>query len=396
MTSAMRPLEGIRVVELGALVASPFAGMLLADLGADVIKVEPPEGDMAREFAPFVEGESAFFMAVNRSKRSVSLDLKDAEAREAICRLIDTADVVIHNYRTGVVERLGLDYDTLSARNPRLVYCAVSGFGPAGPMAKRPAIDLLFQAESGMLEITGTADGPPSKVGSNAADVYSATTAAVCILGALLGREKTGKGCMIDVAARDAILALQACWFSSFLATGVQPPRLGAGSPFTAPTDVYLTKDSSIVLAVVNEKHWRIFCATLGMDGHVDDPRFSTNESRVAHAEVLRDLVTVALSKKTTDEWIELFDQAQIPAGRVLDYASVVADPQIRENEMVLEIEHPRAGSVRVQGMPFWIDGSKPAGVGAPPSLGQDTADVLTELGLSREEVDRLSQHGRS
>lgn len=396
MTSAMRPLEGIRVVELGALVASPFAGMLLADLGADVIKVEPPEGDMAREFAPFVEGESAFFMAVNRSKRSVSLDLKDAEAREAICRLIDTADVVIHNYRTGVVERLGLDYDTLSARNPRLVYCAVSGFGPTGPMAKRPAIDLLFQAESGMLEITGTADGPPSKVGSNAADVYSATTAAVCILGALLGREKTGEGCMIDVAARDAILSLQACWFSSFLATGVQPPRLGAGSPFTAPTDVYRTKDSSIVLAVVNEKHWRIFCATLGMDACVDDPRFITNESRVAHAELLRDLVTDALSKKTTEEWIELFDQAQIPAGRVLDYASVVADPQIRENGMVLEIDHPQAGAVRVQGMPFWINGNKPSGVGAPPSLGQDTVDVLTDLGLSSEEVERLSNHGRS
>jgi CoA:oxalate CoA-transferase len=185
MSTSALPLAGIRVVELGALVAAPYCGMLLADLGAEVVKVEPPEGDMARQFAPFVNDESAFFMSVNRGKRSVRLDVKDPTALAAVKELVSRADVVIHNYRTGVAERLGLGYDDLSADNAGLVYCAVSGFGPTGPMAKRPGIDLIFQAESGMLSVTGTPDGPPVKVGTNAADVYAATTAALCIVAAL-------------------------------------------------------------------------------------------------------------------------------------------------------------------------------------------------------------------
>ena len=391
MSSSARPLEGVRVLELGALVAAPYCGMLLADLGADVIKIEPPQGDMARHFAPFVAGESAFFMSVNRRKRSVVLDLKQPEAVAWVHELVKRSDVVLHNYRVGVAERIGAGYEELAALNPGLVYCAISGFGPSGPMARRPAIDLLFQAESGMMAITGEQDGSPVKVGTNAADVYAATTAAACISAALVERARTGLGQRVDVSLRDAFLALQACWFTSFLATGTQPERLGAGSPFTAPTDVFPTMDGCIVLAVVNSRHWRILCGVLGLDHLVDDGRFVGNEARVANASQLREIVSEALAGRSTEQWIELFDEAGIPAGRVYDYQQVVADEQVRHNAMVLEFDHPAAGTVRTQGVPFWLDGEKNPDPAPPPTLGRHTREVLVELGCPPEVADNLA-----
>ena len=371
--------------------ASPYCGMLLADLGADVIKIEPPEGDMARRFAPFVAGESAFFMSVNRRKRSVVLDLKQPEAVAWVHELAKRCDVLVHNYRVGVAERIGVGYEELAALNPGLIHCAISGFGPTGPMAHRPAIDLLFQAESGMMAITGEEDGSPVKVGTNAADVYAATTAATCISAALAERAHTGRGRRVDVSLRDAFLALQACWFTSFLATGEQPRRLGAGSPFTAPTDVFPTMDDCIVLAVVNSKHWRILCGTLGLDHLVDDRRFDGNEARVANASELREIVSEVLVRRSTEQWIELFDEAGIPAGRVYDYQQVVADEQIRHNAMVLEFDHPAAGTVMTQGVPFWLDGEKNPDPTPPPTLGQHTREVLVELGCQPAEADTLA-----
>lgn len=380
---------------MGALVAAPYCGMLLADLGADVIKIEPPEGDMARHFAPFVAGESAFFMSVNRRKRSVVLDLKQPEAVSRVHEMVKQSDVVLHNYRVGVAERIGVGYEELTTLNPRLVYCAISGFGPTGPLAHRPAIDLLFQAESGMMAITGEQDGSPVKVGTNAADVYAATTAATCISAALAERAHSGRGRRVDVSLRDAFLALQACWFTSFLATGEQPERLGAGSPFTAPTDVFPTMDDCIVLAVVNNKHWRILCGVLGLDHLVDDRRFDGNEVRVANASELREIVSEALAERSTDQWIELFDEAGIPAGRVYDYQRVVADEQVRHNAMVLEFDHPTAGTVMTQGVPFWLDGEKNPDPAPPPTLGQHTSEVLIELGCPPEEADNLAGVGQ-
>lgn len=380
MTTVSRPLDGITVLELGALVAGPYCGMLLADLGADVIKVEPPEGDMARQFAPYVGTESAFFISVNRGKRSAVFDLKDPADRQAVLELAARSDVVLHNYRTGVAERLGLGYDDISAVNPGVVYCAISGFGPTGPMATRPGIDTLFQAESGMMAITGPPGGDPVKVGTNASDVYAATTAAAAINAALVQRATTGRGTRVDVALRDAFLALQACWFTSFLATGQQPEKLGAGSPFTAPTDVYATADGSIVVAVVNDKHWQIFCDVLGLNDLVDDSRYADNQSRVTHAENLRGRVTKALAERTTAEWLTGFDKAKIPAGRVMTYAEIEDDEQIAHNQMILTLDHPVTGPVRVQGVPFWIDGAKPPITLPAPRLGEHTDQVRATL----------------
>jgi crotonobetainyl-CoA:carnitine CoA-transferase CaiB-like acyl-CoA transferase len=370
--------------------------MLLADLGADVIKVEPPAGDMARHFAPFVAGESAFFMSVNRRKRSVVLDLKQPEAVSCLHEMAKQSDVVLHNYRIGIAERIGVGYAELSALNAGLVYCAISGFGPTGPLAHRPAIDLLFQAESGMMAITGERNGSPVKVGTNAADVYAATTAATCISAALAKRAHTGLGVRVDVSLRDAFLALQACWFTSFLATGTQPGRLGAGSPFTAPTDVFPTMDGCIVLAVVNSKHWRILCGVLGLHRLVDDCRFGSNEARVTNAAELRELVTAALAGRSTEQWIELFDEAGIPAGQVYDYRQVVDDVQIRHNEMVLEFDHPTAGTVMTQGVPFWLDGEKNPDTTPSPTLGQHTREVLIELGCPTAVADTLAGVGKA
>jgi crotonobetainyl-CoA:carnitine CoA-transferase CaiB-like acyl-CoA transferase len=392
---AERPYEGLRVVELGSLVSVPFCGMMLGDLGAEVIKVEPPAGDMAREFGPFVGGESAFFLSVNRHKRSVVLDLKDARARRWLLELVDTADVLLHNFRVGVAERLGLGYDAMAERNPRLVYCAVSAFGPDGPDATRPGVDLIFQAESGMLSVTGEPGGGPVKIGTNAADVHGATTAAACIGAALHQRGRTGRGCRVDVSLRDALLALQACWAAIHLSGGEQPPRLGTASPFTAPTEVFQAADGPVAVAVVNERHWQRFCAALDLGADVAaDPRYGSNVARVEHRAELAALLAPRFAARTVAEWVERFGAEGIPVGRVMDYAEVFADAQVRDNGMLIETEHPRAGTIRLQGAPYAFDGERVTHPGPPPPLGAHTAEVLAGLGCPAEEISALAAPG--
>jgi CoA:oxalate CoA-transferase len=384
------PLKGVKVLELGALVAAPYCSMLLADLGAEVVKIEPPGGDMSREFGPFLRGESSFFMSVNRGKKSVCLDLKNPLTLEWVLRLVADSDVVLHNFRTGVAEKLGLGYEEINKVNPRAIYCAISGFGPTGSMGDRPGIDLIFQAESGMISITGTPEGPPVKVGSNAADVYAATMSAFAIMTGLYQRNITGVGSRVDVALRDAFVALQACWFGSFFADGQIPQKLGAASPFTAPTDIFKTLDSEIVLAVVNEKHWKLFCNVLEIPELMDDKLFANNISRLANVSALKIILEKKLILKTTSVWLKLFELAKIPAGRVLNYDDISLDDQILNNEMVVRMDHSTVGEIKVLGVPIWLNNEKPSLLIPPPALGQHTREVLNSIGCPSDIIESL------
>ncbi len=386
----MQALEGIRVVDVSQLVSGPYCSMLLGDLGAEVIKVEPPGGDMSRQFGPFLNGESAFFMSVNRNKKGVVLNLQTAEGREILKRLLASADVFLHNFRTGVVEKLGLDFETLAPAMPRLIYCAVSAFGERGPEAHRPGVDLIFQADGGMMSVTGEPDGPPVKVGTNIADVYAATLAAFAIVSALYARGITGRGQKVEVALRDGLVSLQACWAAYFFATGQNPERMGSASPFTVPNECFDTRDRPIAVAIVNDKHWGQLCALLEIPHLAQDPRFATNPARVANRGELLPILRELFLAKSSEEWLRLLDEAGIPCGPIKTYAEVFSTPQLSYNEMVVQIDHPIAGEVTLTGVPVKLQGT-PGGVyRPPPTLGQHTEEILRSLGYSAGDMERL------
>ena len=383
------------MVELGNLVAAPFCGMLLADLGAEVVKVEPLEGDMAREFGPFYGSESGFFLSINRGKRSLALDLKAPDARVWVLELIHRADVLVHNYRKGVAERLGFGYDDLASSHPSLVYCAITAFGPDGPQSERAGIDLIFQGESGMMSIAGEPGQGPQKTATNVADVYAGTNAALTICASLREREASGRGRRIDVSLRDGIIAMQATWNALFFATGRQPPRVGTSSPFTAPTQAFRTKDGWLLLAIVSDRHWLRLCETLGLGPDVtQDPDFSTNDLRVANRERLAAVVGAAIESDATDAWLSRLEAAGLPSGRLMGFEEVFSDPQVLHSGMVVTFEHPRAGTVKMQGSPMWLDGSKAIAEARPPMLGEHTRRILEELGCGPTEIERMVEAG--
>lgn len=398
----MQPLEGIRVLDLTRALAGPYCTMMLGDLGADVIKVERPGyGDESRGWGPpFVgepyasyPGESAYFISANRNKRSITLNLKEPQGQEIIRQLIAKSDVFVENFRTGVLDKMGLGYEDLTTLNPRLVYCSISGYGRTGPYADRPGYDFVIQAEGGFMGITGPEDGPPYRVGVPIIDITAGMFSATAILAALRARDLTGEGQHIDLSLLDTQVALLANVASNYLVGGKPPRRLGNAHPNITPYEAFRARDRWFALAAANERQWAILCQVLGQPDLKDDPRFSDNGARVQNREALRDLLDAAFQARDADEWLAELREAGLPCGPINAIPEVFAHPQAEARCLAVEAEHPTAGTVRLPGFPYKLSDT-PAEVRLPPpTLGQHTEEVLAELlGYSTEDVAALQE----
>lgn len=383
MTETAGALDGLRVLDLTQVMAGPFCTMLLADLGADVIKIENPRsGDQTRRSWGYaVHGEdSRAFLALNRNKRSVCLDLKLPDDLASFRRLVETADVVVENFRPGVTRRLGVDYETLAAINPRLIYASVSGFGQTGPYADRPGYDLIAQAMSGVMSITGTPDGTPVKCGLPVGDLGAGMFCALGIVSAVHARTRTGEGQYVETSLFEAALAMSVWESTEYWATGQVPQPLGSANRMSAPYQALRTKDGYLTLGANNERLWQRLCSALEVSGLLTDPRFVTNTDRMAHRDELAAELEERLATAGTDEWVALLLDAGVPAGPIRNYQEVLDDdPHVRARGMVQEVDHPVEGRVRVLGSPVRMSRTPARIRRHPPLLGEHTDEVLGE-----------------
>ena len=386
------PLAGTLVVEFGNLIAAPYAAMLLADLGARVVKVEPRSGDLGRQFGPFQNEESAFFMAVNRGKESIALDTKDWVSRRVLDNLVRKADVVLHNLRHGAMERLGLDEDRCRELNPNVIYAVVSAFGSSGPYAKRPGIDVIFQGESGMISITGDRKDGPRKTATTIGDYVAGTNMALAISAALAEQPRRGR--RLDVSLRDGLMAVQSGWNAINFAGHRQPERTGTASPFLAPNQVFEAADGPFTLAIVSDRHFQLLCDALERDDLVKT--YPTNEARMADRDSLARKLARVFKTENVEYWIGLLEDAGLPVGRVLSITEAFDDPQSRHHEMLVEFEHPTAGHVRTTGSPIRLDNHQVRAESLPPTLGQHTRAIMKELGVDSNSIDKMIEEGRA
>ena len=388
----MGPLSGMKVIELAHIMSGPVCGMMLADMGADVIKVEKvPDGDDSRRFSPILpSGESASFMIVNRNKRGIGLNLKSASGRDVLERLLKDADVVTENYRAGTMEKFGLGYETLKELNPGLIYCAISGYGRTGPYGEKGGFDLIAQGMSGMMSMTGEEGREPIKAGSPVADINSGILAALGIAAAYVEKLRTGRGQMVDTSLFEAGLQQMYWPAASYLADGTILPKMGSANSTSAPYQVFRTLDGWINIGAANQSNYERLLDVLDAPQLAADPRFTTNASRLAHRQELVDILTARLVQRTTDAWMVEFDRIGLPAGPVLDIAAALAHPQTLARDMVVETDHPAAGKVRGLGLPIHFSGAKRGASRPAPLLGQHTREVLAEFGYSEREVTEL------
>jgi formyl-CoA transferase len=400
----MQPLEGIRVLDLTRAMAGPFCTMMLGDLGADVAKVEKPRwGDESRGWGPpFVgdpygpyPGESAYFISANRNKRSITVNLKTLEGQEIIRQLAKKSDVLVENFRTGVLDGMGLGYDQLLSVNSRLVYCSISGYGRTGPYADRPGYDFVIQAEGGFMGITGPEEGPPYRVGVPIIDITAGMFSATAILAALRARDVTGEGQLVDISLLEAQVALLANVASNYLVGGQVPPRLGNAHPNITPYEAFAARDRWFALAAANERQWATLCEVLNRPELRQDPRFADNQARVVNRQALRDVLNEAFQTRDADEWLVEFRQAGLPCGPINSIPEVFDHPQAENRQLALKAEHKTAGPVRFPGFPYKFSAT-PAQVRLPPPLlGQHTEEVLVDLlGYSGERVIELQDQG--
>ena len=386
----MAPLDGIFVLDLTRVLSGPYCTMLLADLGARVVKVEQPgKGDDTRAWGPpFLGTESAYFLSVNRNKESLTLDFKKPEGRAVLERLVATADVLVENFRPGTMANLGLDAATLTGRFPRLVYCSISGFGQTGPRAAEPGYDAVMQGEGGLMSITGSTSGSSYRLGVAIADIATGMFAAQAVTAALYAREKTGRGQIVDLAMLDAVTALLTYQAGIYFATNIPPGRLGNRHPTIAPYETFEAADGEFVLAVGNDELWRRFCAVAGLDLGA---RFATNRQRVEGYHELRPILADRLRTRRRADWIASLTSAGVPCGSVRDLAELFADPQVAAREMIEEVPHTSLGTVRVVGTPLKLSATPATIRTPPPILGEHTARILTgDLGLTSAEMETL------
>jgi crotonobetainyl-CoA:carnitine CoA-transferase CaiB-like acyl-CoA transferase len=391
------PLKDLKVIDLSHIMAGPTCAMLLADMGADVIKVERiPDGDDARRMVPpTIADESAAFLIMNRNKRGIALDLRAEAGRHVLSRLLKNADVLIENFRRGAMEQMGFGYDAVHALNPKLIYCSISGFGRTGPYADRGGFDLVAQGLSGLMSITGEGPGhPPVKVGAPVTDITAGILACVGILAALHSRESSGQGQMVDTSLFEAGI-IHTYWHSAMcFATGRAPGPMGSAHPLNAPYQAFPTSDGWITVGAANQGNWLRLVEALEAPEMQDDPRFSTNADRMNNLAALAAALTPLFKRRSSADWLRRLEQAGVPAGPLLEVGQMHADPQALAREMIVETEHPTAGRVKAIGLPIKFSNT-PGGVRrAAPTFGQDTREVLLGLGFSDNEIDELAAQG--
>ncbi|CAM3682040.1 CaiB/BaiF CoA transferase family protein [Alicyclobacillus pomorum] len=390
----MRPLTGIKVLDLSRVLAGPFCSQILSDLGADVIKVESLEGDETRRYEPVVDGVSCYYLAFNRNKRSIALNLKTSEAQDIIRELVRDADVLIENFRYGTMDQWGLGYEALKEINPRLVYCSISGFGRTGPLKDRPGYDLVMQAFSGLMSVTGVEEGPPVRTGWSIVDLTAGMWAALSIQAALLQRNQTGKGQFVESSLFEGQLGLMTYYATTYFATGQVGQRLGSAHFSLAPYQAFQTKDGYVIIAVGNDRLFAKLCKGLGAATLLEDERFQSNALRVRNRKELAKLLEKRTRQYESSELVELMDQSGVPCAPVQTIDQVLNHEQVAEREMVLACDYPGVGPVRMLRSPFRFSESEVKLERRPPLLSEHAEEILADLGLSKERIAQLKQAG--
>lgn len=388
------PLEGIKIIDLTRILSGPYCTMTLADLGADVIKIESPEGDDTRKWGPpFIEGESAYYLSINRNKKSVVLNLKEEKGKEVFFRLIKDADVVIENFRPGTLDKLGIGYEVLKMHNPSLILASISGFGQSGSYTQKPGYDLLAQGMGGLMSVTGEPGGRPLKAGFSIADIGTGMWATIGILVALWERQKSGEGQWIDTSLLDTIVSWQTYHAGNYFATNLDPKPLGAEHPNIVPYQVFMASDEYFILAVGNDSLWDKFIEVMNMES-LKDARFKNNSGRVENRKELTDILEKSFSMKPVKEWIELFESVKIPCGPVNKFSDILNDQHMKDREMVIEYEHEVLGNLKMIGTPIKLSRTPGKVKSAPPKLGEHTESILKSLGYSSDEIKELEEFG--
>lgn len=388
----MKPLENLVVLDLTRVLAGPYSAMMMGDFGANIIKIEQPGvGDDSRAFGPFVGKESAYYMSLNRNKRSMTLNFKEQGARDLFKEMVKKADVVLENYRPGTMEKFGLGYDVLKEINPSIIYAACSGFGETGPYSQKPAYDIIVQAMGGIMSITGQEGGEPTRPGASIGDIIAGLFTTIGVSMALYHRAMTGEGQKIDVAMLDCQVAILENAISRYLVNGVVPGPLGNRHPSITPFEAFTASDGHVIVGAGNDRLWKKLCEMIGKPELISDSRFLTNGDRTNNQKALKPILDEVFKTKKIDEWLAMLEEAGVPCAPINTVDRVVKDPQVNARHMLVEIEHPVAGKMHVPGVPIKMY-KTPGSVDTPaPLLGQHTEEILKELlGMSKEEVDAL------